>query len=191
MNVGEYVQRVFQVISGGKPDAESPVLRSAIERDLANTLQELADEIYKDPARRRHLQKHYSAAYASGIIDLSASPFTDLLFDSILGDPKRQLPSADVYYPNGDGTSTKVEMYQQPSDVDLPKPAGLYQGSVRANGLIIRDENGAALANATVDVYANRIPQDLTEVPSDLDNDAVNTGINRMMSGRSVAAGGG
>lgn len=179
-----HVQSVFQVLSGGKPNDQSPVLRSAIERDQGNSLQELASLVYADPVRRNRLNKLYSSTtnYSSGAILLSLSEFSDLLINS--------LETADVYYPNSEGlvtigasTYTKCEYYRNASDLDLPHPAGVYYYGVRGNSILIRDENGVILSNGTVLIYANYIPT-IGNIPFDLENDLVDVSIQRMRAGR-------
>jgi hypothetical protein len=188
MDSAIHVQSVFQVLSGGKSNDQSPVLRSAIQRDQDSSLAELADVIYRDPVRRGRLSKLYSSAtnYSSGGILLTLSEFSDLLFDS--------LETADVYYPSDDGLVTigastyiRCDYYRNASDLELPHVSGIYNYSFRNGSILIRDENGIILDNATVLIYANKIPT-LTNLPTEFDNDLVNISIGRMKQGRASMA---
>jgi hypothetical protein len=189
MDIAVFTQSVFQVLSGGIPEGKAGIYRSAIQRDVDASLQDLATAVYNNPSQRQLLTKLYSSAsnYTSGGILLSLSEFSDLLFDS--------LETADVYYPSDAGTVTigastyvHCDYYRNPSDLDLPNVAGLYRYSVRAGSILIRDDTSALLSAATVLVYANRIPA-MANLPFDLENDLVNISIRRMREGRvSMAA---
>ena len=172
MNASEYALRVFEAISGGKPDSQSPALRSAIELALPDTLNELAERVYASP-RRAVLEKTYTGALVSGAIDLTAGGFADLWHTS--------LKTAYATYPVSGGTPIEIEFYENSRDIDLPGVAGVYRGSLRGFTYLVRDETGNAPANATVSFVASRIPAigDLSLL--NLNNDVVELGVTRTM----------
>lgn len=80
MDQATYSLRVYERISGGKPESESPVLRSAIELDLPNALRKMAQMSIASDWRGL-----LEVDYALTISGLTA-PFgsnTDLLAESI------------------------------------------------------------------------------------------------------------
>jgi len=168
MNASEFALRVFEAISGGRPDAGSPVLRSAIELGLNDILSELAAHVYGSP-QRASLEKLYSPTLTSGAVDLTAGTFSDLYWGS--------LSTAKVAY-DPSGANIPVEFYANPKDIELPGVQGFYRGSLIANTYVIRDETGNAPANATLAMRMSSIPTlaTLASTAPHLHNDAVQVG---------------
>lgn len=83
MDEPTYSLRVFELISGGKPDAQSSALESAIQLGLPDALRDLANDAVAQPnvAWREHLENDYALTISSGVASFSAE--TDLLASSI------------------------------------------------------------------------------------------------------------
>lgn len=173
MNAAEYALRVYQAISGGKAEADSPALRSAIELGLPDTLNEVAERVYNSP-RRAILEKTYTGSLVSGAIDLSVGAFADLWYTSI--------KTAYSTYPVSNGV-IPIEFYENPRDIDLPGVAGLYRASLRGNSYIVKDENGQVPADATVTFIASRIPAVGDLAALNLNGDAIEIGAARTLRG--------
>lgn len=76
----EYSLRVYERISGGKPESESSALRSSLELDLPNALRKMA-QLAIPTAYRNLLENDYALAISGASASFGAN--TDLLPESI------------------------------------------------------------------------------------------------------------
>lgn len=166
MNLTEYTSRLgYRLEKVARGRAFTPEM---MEAQLPDVLNELARRVYLSDSRAR-LEKVYTATLTSGAVDLGASPFLDLWFSS--------MRTARVMYPVDVSFNVKAEFYENPSDLDLPKPKNVYAFSLIGNTLILRDEVGQVPANtAALLVTASKIPV-LTELGAlNLDGDLLGVG---------------
>lgn len=138
MNASEYSLRVYERISGGMPEGESPALRSSLELDLPNALRKMAQMSIN--ADWRALLENDYALTISGL----AAPFgsnTDMLVESIkvcnkithasVTMPFRILDSVDdLPFAGGVTYSTYGFAAVGASKIEFRYPAGTLSGTL-------------------------------------------------------------
>lgn len=152
-------------------------LPEMLATQLPDVLNELARRVYESDSRSR-LEKVYTATLTSGAVNLGASPFLDVWFDS--------MRTARVLYPV-DGGSVKAEFYENPSDLDLPGIQDAYRFSLIGDTLIIRDWLPQAPADtAALSITANKIPLLSDLAVLNLEGNLLDIGVEYAMRGAEV-----
>lgn len=168
MNSAQYANRVFQRLSKGNPQGEVKILRSAIENQLPQALQRLADEVAANSKERVRLQSLFPLTLGgAGTAGEEPLPSTVVTNKSAI----------EGWYVRMSGVPNELQYLPNRRDLDNPLSALDYYYYTLFNGaLVVRDANGNIPAETALSLYANYTPT-ISQVPAELEDNLINCGV--------------